>query len=130
MLLTFAVCVMEQQQFHHDTRFGLQATPNDDSHLTAQLHHDTRPGLQPVPRGCSHLVGGGPQERVLVFCCKAAQHVADVVCAQHCGDAQAGSQQASQGAFASATGASKQHCHAGALLLDAAEHQQQGGETG
>ncbi len=85
--------------------------PSNKSHLTAQLHHDTRPELQPIPSAGPHLVGGGPQQWVLVFCCKAAQHVADVVCAQHCCDAQAGSQQPSQGALASPTGASKQHCH-------------------
>ncbi|KAA6417638.1 MAG: hypothetical protein FRX49_12430 [Trebouxia sp. A1-2] len=76
------------------------------------------------------IAGGGPQQWVLVLCCKAAQHVADVVCAQHRRDAQAGGQQTSQGALARPTGASKQHCHTGALLLNAAEHQHQGSALG
>ena len=66
-----------------------------------------------------YLVGGGPKQRVLVLVSKAAQHVADVVGAEHSGDAQPGGQQASQCALACAAGARQQHCHTGPLLLNA-----------
>ena len=46
--------------------------------------------------------------------------MADVVGAEHGGDAQACCQQPCQGALAGSTGSRQQHCHAAALLLNAA----------
>ena len=78
----------------------------------------------PVQQVGSYLVGGGPQQGVLLLRRKAAQHVADVVGAEHGGDPQAGGQQARQGALARATSARQEHCHTAALLLDAADSAQ------
>ena len=74
----------------------------------------------PVQQVGRYLIGGGPQQRVLLLRRKAAQHVADVVGAEHGGDPKAGRQQARQGALACAAGARQQHRHTAALLLDAA----------
>ena len=102
---------------HVSSCFWVQRLPSRRLAAKTFLFHVT---CMPRKQVGGYLVGGGPQQGVLLLGSKAAQHVADVVGAEHGGDPQAGGQQASQGALARAAGARQQHRHTAALFLDAA----------